>query len=128
MLIVYLYTLKTVNILYFINKILLNSTCSFNFKNIMRINRTISNLFASRYFVSILNKYMSSEWCLEIIGDDVNDGDTIEFRLQRTNGDLLDAYLITPVVTVFKPGDVGPARFNLQGGNVDIKGGVINNQ
>ncbi len=48
------------------------------------------------------NQYMSAEFCMKIIGDDVNAGDTIQFRLQRSDGVNLSNYFITPVITVLK--------------------------
>lgn len=49
------------------------------------------------------NSYMSAEYCMRIIGDDVNDGDTIQFRIQRNTGQNLSNYFVTPQITVIKP-------------------------
>lgn len=48
------------------------------------------------------NQYMSAEYCMKIIGDDVENGDTIQFRLQRSDGINLSNYFITPTITVLK--------------------------
>ena len=61
MFIIYFNTLKSINILNFINKIFLNSACTFNLKNIMRIYRTIGYFFTGRYFITFLNKNMFSK-------------------------------------------------------------------
>lgn len=49
------------------------------------------------------NSYMSAEFCMKIIGVDVENGDTIQFRLQRSDGVNLSNYFITPMITVIKP-------------------------
>lgn len=70
-------------------------------------------------------EYMSAEFCIVIIRDDVDDGDTIQFRLQRANGVNLNNYLITPTVTVLKPASVGQIQVDINGGTADIKGGTV---
>ena len=60
MLIVYFYTLKTVNILNLINQIFLNGISTLNLQDIVRINRAISNFLASGNFITFLNQCMFS--------------------------------------------------------------------
>ncbi len=54
-------------------------------------------------YPAFTDSYIECEFCLTIVGDDVNDGDTIQFRIQRSVGILLDNYLVTPTITVLKP-------------------------
>lgn len=74
------------------------------------------------------NSFIAVEYCMKIIGDDVNDGDTIQFRIQRavtqTN---LSNYFITPLITVIKPDPfLAPPRILMRGGNIDMRGANIN--
>jgi len=43
------------------------------------------------------------EFCIAIVGSIVSEGDTIDLRVRRSNGTVLDSYTRTPRITVTKP-------------------------
>lgn len=70
----------------------------------------------------VANGFTETECALQVIAADVNNGNTIEFRLLQ-EGALLNTYAVTPVLTISKP-EGQPIRYRVGGVSGMHHGGI----
>lgn len=68
--------------------------------------KTFTDLMSEQNTVALGARFRGrtteTEWCFELIGADLNDGDTIELRIYRATG-VIEGYTKVPVITAYKP-------------------------
>lgn len=69
------------------------------------------------------NEEAETEISIQIVSGDVNPGDTIQMRLTRDGGTLLDNYNQTPTITVLAPfsADLTAASFGMTARDLDVQ-------